>query len=111
MDIAVKAQLKAIVSPDHFTDSREDSLCYSYDATRMQYLPEAVLFPADTAQVSEILKTASRYRFQVVPRGKGSGFSAGALPIRGGVVLDMHRFDRILDIDADNLVAEVQPAW
>jgi glycolate oxidase len=110
METRMKTQLKEIVGAAHFTDAREDLLCYAYDATQQQYLPEAVLFPGGVDEVSAILALANERRVPVVPRGAGSGFSGGALPVRGGVVMAMSRFDRILSIDADNLVAEVEPA-
>jgi glycolate oxidase len=59
--------------------------------------------------VAQVLALASETGFPVVPRGAGSGMSGGALPVRGGVVLSMNRFDRILEIDPDNLIARVQP--
>ena len=106
----LKTQFREIVGAAHFTDAPEDLICYAYDATQQQYLPEAVLFPGGVDEVSAILALASDRRVPVVPRGAGSGFSGGALAVRGGVVMAMNRFDRILSIDTDNLVAEVEPA-
>jgi len=51
----------------------------------------------------------SAARVPVVPRGAGTGYSGGAVPTRGGVVLAMDRFDRIVEIDEENLLAVVQP--
>ncbi len=110
MDKNLKKQFRDIVGADHFTDAQEDLLCYAFDATREQHLPEAVLFPAKVDQVSAVLKLANAKGVPVVPRGAGSGFSGGALPLRGGLVLAMNRFNRIRLIDTDNLVAEVEPA-
>jgi len=110
MKDALKQQFRKIVGPEHFTDAKEDLLCYAYDATGEEHLPEAVLYPGDVSDVSDILKLADACRVPVVPRGAGSGFSGGALAACGGVVLAMNRFDRILAIDSENLVAEVEPA-
>jgi len=110
MNNALKKQFRKIVGTEHFTDAKEDLLCYAYDATGEEHLPEAVLYPGDVTDVSAILKLADACRVPVVPRGAGSGFSGGALAACGGVILAMNRFDRILSIDAENLVAEVEPA-
>ncbi len=110
MENRLKQRFRGIVGPEHFTDAMEDLVCYAYDATGEQHLPEAVLYPGDVSEVSAVLKLANDGRVPVVPRGAGSGFSGGALAIRGGVVLAMNRLDRILSIDTENLVAEVEPA-
>ena len=101
--------LAAIVGKDNITLDRQDLLCYSYDATQMEFLPDAVAHPADSEQVSAILKLANRERFPVFPRGAGTGFSGGALPKNGGVALVTTRMNRILRIDTDNLIAEAEP--
>ncbi len=102
-------KIEAIVGGEHVTTAEEDLLCYAYDATNRPYRPDAVAFPADTNQVSDILKLANESRFFVVPRGAGTGMTGGALAVQGGLVLVMTRFSRILTIDIDNLVAEVEP--
>ena len=91
------------------TTAEEDLLCYAYDASNRHYRPDAVAFPANTDEVSDILKLANEHHFFVVPRGAGTGMSGGALAVKGGLVLVMTRFSRILTIDTDNLVAEVEP--
>ncbi len=101
-------QLQQIVGPDNVALDKQDLLCYSYDATQLEFLPDAVLFPADAHEVSRILRLANAERFPVFPRGAGSGFSGGSLPAGGGVVLVTTRMDRILRIDTANLIAEVE---
>jgi glycolate oxidase len=102
-------KIEAIVGRDHVTTAEEDLLCYAYDATNRHYRPDAVVFPGNTGEVSAIMRAANEYRFFVVPRGAGTGMSGGALAIQGGLTMVMTRFDRILSIDGDNLVAEVEP--
>ena len=89
--------------------SLEDRISYSYDATRKEFLPDAVAFPITAEEVRRTVLLANERRFPVVPRGAGSGFSGGSLPVRGGVVLSTERMDRILSIDTENLVAVVEP--
>lgn len=87
----------------------EQRICYSYDATGNRFLPDAVAFPAGLEEVRQAVLLANRFRFPLIPRGAGSGFSGGSLPVRGGLVLSTERMDRILEIDEENLVAVVEP--
>jgi glycolate oxidase len=109
LDPAIIQELAAIVGADNLLTEKQDLICYGYDATQMEYLPDAVVHPADAAEVSAVLKLANRRGFPVFPRGAGSGFTGGALPKAGGVVLVVTRMDRILRIDTENLIAEVEP--
>lgn len=94
---------------ERLKDSLEDRICYSFDATGKESLPDAVVFPVDAEEVRWTVLLANERRFPVVPRGGGSGFSGGSVPVRGGVVLSTERMDRILAIDVENLVAVVEP--
>ena len=94
---------------ERLKDSLEDRICYSFDATGKEFLPDAVAFPLTAEEVRRTVLIANERRFPVVPRGAGSGFSGGSLPVRGGVVLSLERMDRILSIDTENLVAVVEP--
>ncbi len=109
LDPIVIQTLKDIVGAENVTTDRADLLCYSYDATQQQFLPEIVVFPADARQIAGILKVANAQKIPVFPRGAGSGFTGGSLPVAGGIVLVTTRMDRILRIDTENLVAEVEP--
>ena len=109
MEKRIKDALIAIVGSENFLDSVEDKICYSYDATNQKYLPDAVVFPGSAREVSEVLKIAHREKLPVIPRGAGTGFTGGSLPVQGGIVLVMTRMSRIIEIDTDNLVAVVEP--
>lgn len=109
MDKKTIKQLQNIVGAQYLTTEPEELLCYSYDATGQEYLPEGVIFPGSTDEVSRIMQLAARVRFPVVPRGAGTGMTGGALPVAGGLVLVMSRFNRILEIDKLNQVAVVEP--
>lgn len=102
-------KLQKIVGRENISTDKEDRICYSYDATNQQFLPEAVAFPANAKEISEIMKLANSESFAVVPRGAGSGFSGGSLPVHGGIVLVMERLNKVLQIDQENLIAVVQP--
>ncbi|MFW6081928.1 MAG: FAD-binding oxidoreductase [Desulfosalsimonas sp.] len=98
-----------MVGRQNYSSRKEDRVCYAYDSTRRFYLPDAVVFPENPRQVSRILELATQHGFGVTPRGAGSGMSGGSVPVQGGLVMAMNRFDRILSIDTDNFVAIVQP--
>ncbi|MDE5591442.1 MAG: glycolate oxidase subunit GlcD [Helicobacter sp.] len=102
--------LSAIVGKeDCFYDMAHLS-AYCYDATRDRKYPECVLFPHNEDEISRILQYCNTYKIPVVPRGAGSGFTGGALALRGGVVLALEKhMNQILEIDMENMVARVQP--
>jgi glycolate oxidase len=109
MEREIIKKLTAIVGAENLTSTSEELLCYSYDGSGLEYLPEAVVFPGNTAEVSAIMRLATAKGFAVVPRGAGTGMTGGALPVAGGVVMAMNRFNRILEIDRANQVAVVEP--
>src|SRR5512139_3980358 len=102
-------ELKKIVGADNVATDRQDLICYGYDATQMEFLPEAVAHPGSPEEVAEVLKLANREKIPVFPRGAGSGFTGGALPKGGGIVLVVTRMNKIVKIDTENLIAVVEP--
>ena len=102
-------ELNSIVGKDNVFTSKADRICYSYDATQQSFLPDVVVHPGSTDEISRIMKLANRELIPVFPRGAGSGFTGGSLPTRGGIVMCTERMDRILLIDEENLVATVEP--
>lgn len=110
LDPAMARRLRDIVGEKHFRDDPEARVAHSYDGTPMlQSLPDGVIYPDSTAQVSEIMKVLAEYRVPVVSRGSGSNLCGGTVPVQGGVVMVMHRMNRLLEVDMDNLTATVQP--
>ena len=109
MKASVKNELKRFLGSENASFSDEDRLCYGYDATGELFRPDGVVFPRDAGDVAFVLKTACAEGFAVVPRGAGSGFTGGSLPVRGGVVLSTERMNRIVEVDEANLTALVEP--
>ena len=102
--------LKSIVGQENVKDDRAHILAYSYDATREHYEPDAVVFPKNEEDVSKVLRYCNENLIPVVPRGAGSGFTGGALPAKGGIILAVEKYmNKILEIDMENMVARVQP--
>ena len=106
---AVVDQLRKIAGRDAVLDRPEDLMLYEYDAGVRKCTPAAVVFPQTTEHVSQILRLASSAGFPVVARGAGTGLSGGAISPEGGVVLAFARMNRILEVDAENMRAVVQP--
>jgi len=102
-------RLRGVVGKEHVSTAIEDLICHSYDATKQMALPAAVVRPAKAEEVSAILAYANDRRIPVYPMGAASGLTGGAVPVKGGIVLDMTRMNRIVEIDQENLVAVVEP--
>jgi glycolate oxidase len=102
-------EIAAIVGKDSILTSKEECMCYSYDATNQKFLPEAVAFPLTTQQIARIMCCANQHKIPVIPRGAGSGFVGGSLPVEGGIVLVLTKMNRIVTIEPENLTATVEP--
>jgi glycolate oxidase len=87
----------------------EDLIAFEYDATIERAMPEVVVFPGTTAEVSAAVRIAEQHLRPVVPRGSGSGLSGGAVPLTGGVLVVLTKMNRIMEIDRANRLAVLQP--
>jgi glycolate oxidase len=90
-------------------DSEQLDRCASDQTEDLHYSPEVVLQPDTVTEVSAIMKYCNDQLIPVTPRGAGTGLSGGALPVFGGVVLDMKRFNRILHVDKRNFQVTTEP--
>ncbi len=109
MEEKIKAALKEIVGLDHYSDQLIDLVSYSYDASDHDHRPEAAVWPVTSQQVCKILHLAHEDRFPVIPRGAGTGLAGGAVPIRGGLVLDLCKMNKIIAIRIADRSVVVQP--
>jgi len=101
---------KTVVGDENFYTDKAHKRAYSYDATREHYEPDAVVFPRNEDEVSKILKYCNEHKIAIVPRGAGSGFTGGALPVNGGIVLALQKhMNKIIEIDMQNMLAIVEP--
>lgn len=83
---------------------------YGRDETENLFLlPQIVVLPLSTSEVSAIMRYCNEERLPVTPRGAGTGLSGGALPLSGGVVMSFERMNRILEIDERNLQVITEP--
>ena len=103
-------QFKSIAGEENIFSDKAHLIAYSYDATRTRFEPEAVVFPKDEQDISDILKYCDTHGIVITARGAGSGFTGGALPTNGGIILGLEKhMNKILEIDMENMVAVVQP--
>lgn len=103
-------ELAAIVGPSSVLSAPEDLLVYECDGhTLDKATPRAVVFPTSTAQVAAIVKLANRHNLPFVARGAGTGLSGGALALEHGIVIEMCRMNKILEVDYVNQRAVVEP--
>lgn len=104
------AELQELLGEDAVTVDQEQLEKYGQDETEdLCYFPEVVVKPLNVEQVSDLMKYCNNHRIPVTTRGAGTGLSGGALPIKGGVLLSMEKFNRIIDIDTRNLQGTVEP--
>jgi len=110
VDQNIIEQFKQILGEDRVLTNKNDLFVYSYDGTAgiETTLPDVVLRPQTTEQISEIVKIASANKIPVYTRGAGTNLSGGSVNAKPGIVLSMLDFDKILEVDTVNLNATVQ---
>ena len=109
MQEGVKETLIEIVGEKNYTDSLIDMVSYSYDASEHRQRPSCGVWVETAEQVAAIFRLANKENLPVIPRGAGTGLSGMAVPIKGGVVLDLSRMNKILKISIEDRLAVVQP--
>jgi glycolate oxidase len=102
-------RLREIVGAEFVRTADADRAAYGQDALKRGHPADVVVLPGSTAEVSAIAKFCDETRTPLVPRGGGTGYTGGAVPVRGGVVVSLERLNRILEIDELNLLAVVEP--
>ena len=110
IDNNIISEFSEFLNKDQIISEKDGKLPYSKDETEdLVYIPELVLIPSNTEEVSKILKICNTHIIPVTVRGTGTGLSGGALPVCGGIVLSMERFNKIINIDTDNFQITVEP--
>jgi len=105
----VLTQLDSIVGAAHLSTEREQLTACSQDALRQVFCAEAVVWPRTAEEISSILRLANERHFPVTVRGGGVGYTGGAVPVLGGLVMATDRLNEILEINQADLVAVVEP--
>lgn len=109
MEAIIEKELKACLPDGNFLMDPLNRMNYSYDATGEAFWPEWVVMPENEEQVASILHVAQRHNLPVTPRGAGVGYTGGALPVHGGIVMVFTRMNRILSLDPRSMTAVVEP--
>jgi len=103
-------ELAEIVGGDHVRTDAGALETFARDATPLhRATPDAICFPGETREVAAVIELAAERGIPVVPRGSGTNLCAATVPHRGGIVLSLTRMNRLLELDAANMVAVCQP--
>src|SRR6478609_7323193 len=106
----ILSAITTIAGADAVISAQAEMAHYSHDETEdLVYYPEVVVKPASVQQISALMQLCNAYNIPITPRGAGTGLAGGALPVNGGLLLSMERFNKIIDIDEQNLQATVEP--
>lgn len=110
MNSEILLALETIVGASYIFTDEATRKNYGHDETEdLSFPPQVVVKPANTFEVSEILKVSNLYKIPTVPIGARTGLSGGALAIYGGIGISMERFNKILEIDEQNLQVTTEP--
>lgn len=104
-------KFKEIVGENYFFKEYEIRWTYAFGCSifNKEWIPDLILIPQNSTQISKILKLANRYKIPITPRGSGTSLSSGSLSPYGGIILDLSKMDKILTIDIENNTVEVEP--
>lgn len=109
MKLDFRNDLVKLFQKDQVLISPEEKLCYSYDATNKSFLPDAVILPHSTEDVVKLMKYAHQHKITVVPRGAGSGYTGGSLPVKGGIVVSFEQMTKVLELNKEKKYAVIEP--
>ncbi|UCB59421.1 MAG: FAD-binding protein [Thermoplasmatales archaeon] len=102
-------KLKKIVGKENVSDDIADLYVYASDASVHHAMPTAIVRPQTIEQVQKIMRYANSSKTPIIARGAGSGTSGHTVPIDGGIILDMKKMNRILDIRPEDMLVKVEP--
>ncbi|MFA4829486.1 MAG: FAD-linked oxidase C-terminal domain-containing protein [Thermodesulfovibrionales bacterium] len=87
----------------------EDLVCYGFDASGLEGVPSAVVWPKNTEEVVRVMRYAWQNEIPVTPRGAGTGMTGGSIPLKGSIVLSFEKMNRLIALDTENLNVIVEP--
>src|SRR5512139_3744295 len=108
----IKKKIRDIVGPENALDSNLECFTYSYDASFVPLLPanmpDLVVRPLTTEEVSKVMGIAYEHEIPVTPRGIGSGRTGGSIPLKGGISLSLDRMTKILELYEGNMMVTAE---
>ena len=109
MSVTFRELIADAVGGEYVRDDETSRSAYAADALGQGHLPDLVLLPKTAQEISQIARLCTEHRVPLVVRGAGTGYTGGAVPTQGGVVISLERMNRIPEIDEVNLLAIVEP--
>ncbi len=106
---AVLEELKAAVGSQYVSNAEEKLMVYSFDSTFQEHKPEVVVKPHTAGEVAAVVKIAAAHHVPLTARGAGTCLSGGPVALQGGILLEMTAFRRIVELNADEQYAVVEP--
>ncbi len=108
----IKLKIRNIVGVENALDSNVDCFGYSYDSSFVpmsaENIPDLVVIPSTTEEISAVMAIANEYGIPVTPRGTASGRTGGCIPVCGGISLALHRMTKIIELDERNMMITVE---
>ncbi|AIF50261.1 FAD-binding oxidoreductase [Pelosinus sp. UFO1] len=108
----IKKKIRNIVGVENAIDSKDECFGYSYDSSfvpmSLENIPDLVVIPSTTEEVSAVMAIANEYGIPVTPRGTASGRTGGSIPVCGGISLALHRMTKIIELDEGNMMITVE---
>nr|ADI87750.1 FAD linked oxidase domain protein [uncultured Nitrospirae bacterium MY3-11A] len=101
--------LKNVLAEGTYSMEKEDLLCYGYDASGLDVLPAAVVWPTTAADISKLMQFAYQNDIKVIPRGAGTGLTGGSVAANDSIILSFEKMNRIIEVDMRNLNVVVEP--
>jgi alkyldihydroxyacetonephosphate synthase len=115
----IKRQLEAWLGKENVSAAEVDKICYSRDAWPLRLIrlgrlvidskPDLIVWPQTVEHIQQIIRLANQECIPLIPVSGASGVAGGALPITGGIIIDLKKMDRILTLDEESLTVTVEP--
>ena len=106
----IVSEFENIVGPEFVSDKPEETYLYHYDfiTAEPEGICDVVVMPDTAEEVQEIVKIANKYKIPVVPWVTGINFGSTATPLKGGIVVDLRRLNRIIEVNEDDMYALIE---
>ena len=101
--------VREIVGAENVITERTECICYSRDMSVHEGVPDMIVYAETADQISKIMKTANEAKVPVTARGTGSSVTGAVLPIEGGILLDLSKMNKVVEINPANFYVRVQP--